>query len=340
MAVAPVVVVVIIAMIIIMIVVVAQLQRVRDAVVALQPRNGDAHVPLLADPAEAAGHLPGARTGILHPAARFRLFGGLATLGRSRLAQVPREQIAARAIIPRFQEAAVRMGHQPRSTQRDVDRAGNRPLVGIAAQRPQRIDVRKLFRNLPHDPPVGHIHHTADRPGSIQKGGRAANDLHPVGCQRIDRNRMVDRRVGDVEAADPVGQDPDPLAIKAPQDRARGIRAKEGGRHARLLGQGFADGRTGVPRQGFTLQHADSRRQAEPFPLERGRYNDIGPDRVMHTLRIISVRRGGRQDRGNEKKGSDRQTEAPWKTSSAGPPKCYNITRQVLVRRVETNCDN
>ena len=95
----------------------------------------------------------------------------------------------------------------------------------------------------------------ADEPNSKADG--AAQDLDPVGGQRVDRDRMVGARRGQIEAADAVGEDADAVAAKAAQDRARGGGAEAGGADPGLLGERLADARADRVGKLGALDHRD-----------------------------------------------------------------------------------
>ncbi len=65
------------------------------------------------------------------------------------------------------------------------------------------------------DAAVERVDRAADRLAPEQQRGRPAEDLDPFGDEGIDRDGVIDRSVRDVECPDPVGQNPDTLALKA-----------------------------------------------------------------------------------------------------------------------------
>lgn len=120
------------------------------------------------------------------------------------------------------------MDDEPGAADRHVQRAGTAALIGIAAEAAGGIEVHRLADAGAGNAPVLDVDDAADRRGTEQQRRRTADDLDPLGQQRVDGDGMIDRGVGDVEAADAVGEHPHPLGIEAPQDRPRGVGAEEG----------------------------------------------------------------------------------------------------------------
>jgi hypothetical protein len=108
---------------------------------------------------------------------------------------------------------------------------------------------------------------------------------------------MVDAGVGDVEAADAVGEDSDALALEAAQDRPRRIGAEGGGRDPRLARQSLADGRPHVA--GKLLARHDRSAGQHVLPVAA----EAGDDDVLIMVGVGTIgglRRRGRSVFGGE----------------------------------------
>ena len=236
--------------------VMADLEAVGDAVAILEVAHRDAEIgAVLADPGDAARHIPSAGGRVFEPAALLRVFGHFAALFGGFGAQIFTENKAAGAIIVRFEEAAVDMGDET-AAQWQVERRRDVALARGGADAGIGIDMRAIG-HFTRDAQIAHVHNTADGARTEQQRRRAAHDLDAIGQQRIGRNGMIDRGVGDIEAADAVGEHAHAFGIKAAQDGPRGVGTEEGGRHAGLARQGFADGGTQLQLQRIALQHGD-----------------------------------------------------------------------------------
>ena len=199
-------------------------------------------------------------------------------------AQCGRQEEAAHTQIVRLVVAAVEMNDEL-AADRNVDQGIARAVAGGAAVAQQALDMDRLVGHAARNARVDHVDDAAHRRRAEQKGARAAQHLDPVRGQRVDRDRMVDAGVGDVEAADAVGHDPDALALEAAQDRPGGVGPVGGGRDAGLPRQRVADRRTDVARQLLAAEHRSAGQHVGAIAAE------AGDDDVPGFLRVVSCRR-------------------------------------------------
>jgi hypothetical protein len=132
-----------------------------------------------------------------------------------------------------------------------------------------------------------------------------AQHLDPVRRQRIDDDGMVDRSVRDVEAANPVGQNADPIALETPQHRARRIRAERGRGDPRLPVERLAERRLELARQRRAAEHGSARQYVGLAPLERRGHDDLARRLAVKAIYCAIVcgapglgERGGGKDKG------------------------------------------
>ena len=195
----------IVVMIVIMVMFLGHFQARWHAIGVLAVRDRHAQIAAIADIGKAAGHFPHFRRGIGQLALQPRIvLDFLLVGGGGDLAHRLGQDIAAGAQIVGLAVAAIDMDDEILG-QRHLDLARTAAFVGGAAIGADRVDMDRLVRHAARDAAVDHIDHAADRRRSIEQGGRAAQHLDPVGGQRVDRDGMVDRGVGHIEAADAVG---------------------------------------------------------------------------------------------------------------------------------------
>ncbi len=215
---------------------------------------------------------------------------------------------------------------------RDVTGGTARTLVGRRSIGARRVETIAVLGQAARDARIDDVDDTADRRRSEQQRRWPAQHLDPFGQQRIDDDRMIDRRVRHVDRSDAVGQDAHAIdkmlpaiglsrrflnsssrdaveeanlvraieaseaeiaTLEAAQDRSRRAGAERGRRHAGLAGQRFADGRAQVPRQ---LGPGDDRGalQHVGFALEDRRGDDdVTRLRLRRGLHRRGLRRPG-----------------------------------------------
>ena len=106
---------------------------------------------------------------------------------------------------------------------------------------------------------------------------------------------MVDAGVRGVEASDPVGQHPDPLALETAKHRARGVGAERGGRDSGLPGEGLADRRAKLAGELAPGNDGGSGEHVLPLPGEAGDDDVLGMIGVgiVGLGRCLGLRGGG-----------------------------------------------
>ena len=232
-------------------------RAVGNAITIFQMAHGESKIgAVLADPAKAAADIPRPSGGVIDAAARLRRPGDVAAGFGGFPAQIVAEHKAAGAIIVGFKETAINVGNKA-GAQRHIHGRGDIAFARRRGNAGADIDMGAAFRHFTRDAQIAHVHNTADGARTEQQRRRAAHDLDAIGQQRIGRNGMIDRGVGDIEAADAIGEHAHAFGIKAAQDGPRGVWTEEGGRHAGLARQGFADGGTQLQLQRIALQHGD-----------------------------------------------------------------------------------
>jgi hypothetical protein len=92
------------------------------------------------------------------------------------------------------------------------------------------------------DPVVDQVDRAARGARAVEQGRRAAEDLDPVDQQRLVGDGVVVAGCRGIADRQAVFQDADPRTGQAPDDRPRRPRTVVAGVHARLVGQGLADG--------------------------------------------------------------------------------------------------
>ena len=172
------------------------------------------------------------------------------------------------------------------SAQRDVDGGAARSFVCRATVERQRIDTDRSLRQPAWNPRIDDVDDAADRRRTEQEGRRAAQDLDPLGRDRVDGNFVVGPDRGHVERPDPVRQDADALALQPAQDRSGRLRAKAGRGNAREPGKRFADAR--LDRAG-QLDLVDHRNAAEHI---FGAVANAGDDDRLILVLMGLLRRG------------------------------------------------
>jgi hypothetical protein len=121
--------------------------------------------------------------------------------------------------------------------------------------------------------------------------------LDPLSGERIDRDGVVGRGIGDVDRADAVGQHAHALALEAAQHRPRRARAERGGRNARQPRQRVADLRADVADQPFAGQHRGAGQDVQ-IAQEVGRHDDVLRLLLMEVIAGAASLRGGGGVRG------------------------------------------
>jgi hypothetical protein len=157
--------------------------------------------------------------GLVGMAFRRFLVGDRELLGAGR----GREHEAADAHVVAGAIAAVEMEHEAGVAERQVDAGAGAPLARGRAEGGDGIDVESLRRvgGPAGDATIEDVDRAPDRLAAEQQRRRAVKHLDPVRRDRIDRHRVIGRRVGDVDRADAVDEHSDPFALEAAQDRPR-----------------------------------------------------------------------------------------------------------------------
>ncbi len=232
----------------------------------------------------------------------FELFG----------AQRVTQHIAADAQIVALAIAAVDMRDDLRGD-REVHRCAAAALVRSRAIGTDRVDMEAILRHRARDAAVEDVDRAADRLAAEQEHGGAAQHFDALRRQRLDRHGVVSRGIRDVERAEAVGQHAHALALKTAQHRARRTRAERGGRHARHLGQRFADLAAHVAHQLVAGHHRCTRQQVEALKTRRAD-NHLFSRLAMHRVAARPVARlmvaglgkgGGGKDAGGEEEGGE-----------------------------------
>ena len=286
----------------------------RHTVEAVVVAVGHADRAAVADVGRADGGGPGPRGGVgqrtldrgVLGEVDFRIGIGQQAGGQRIGPQRRGQGIAADADVVGLVVAAVGMEH-PAPAEPHVGRARQRPLVRRRAIASQGRQVHGLVGHGVGNAAVDHVDHPADGRGAVEQRLRTAQHLDPLGQQRIDHRRVIDRGVGDVDRADPVGQDPHALALQAAQDRAGGRGAERAGGHARSAGQGVADRRAQRRGQLLALEHGDARQRVLARDGQRRGDDDVlGRTLVIVVLGVIVGRRligeGGRGGQGQDRR--------------------------------------
>ena len=102
-----------------------------------------------------------------------------------------------------------------------VERRAAGAKVGRAVDSGEGIEMVAFVGNARRNALVDHVHRAADRLTAVQQHGGAAQDLDTLGCERIDRRRMVDRGVRNIRRSDPIDKHAHALALEAAQHRTR-----------------------------------------------------------------------------------------------------------------------
>jgi hypothetical protein len=156
---------------------------------------------------------------------------------------------------------------------RDIARETARAFVRRAAVIGDTVHPVSFFRHAARDTRIHHVHHAAHGGRSEQQGGRPAQHLDPLRQQRVNDDRVIDRRVRYVDRTDTVGQHANAFALKAAQDRARCVRAEGRCGNARLSRQRLADRGAQLARQ-FLAGQDRCALQHVGLALPDGRGND------------------------------------------------------------------
>ena len=167
---------------------------------------------------------------------------------------VRRKDIAADMEIAGLGKIAVEMDDEMAADGR-VHLTIRRPLVGRRAVGQDAFGMDRLVRDAARDAAVDDVDDPADRGGTEEQRCRTAKHLDPVGGQRVDRDRMIDAGIGDIEAPEAVGEDADALAFETAEHRTRGARPEGCGGDAGLVRKRVADRGTEALGQGLAAQH-------------------------------------------------------------------------------------
>ena len=200
-----------------------QIEAGRHAIKAFIPAVGDAEAAGVGDEGGADAGGPGPRRAVGQAAAQIgqgvdrRIATGLCGGSRG-----PRQDEVADAQIRRSVVAAIGLDDDA-IADRQRDDTGDIALFRRRAIAAEQIEMQAFLQHLARDALVDDIDDAANRRRSIEQRGRAAQHLDPFGKLGVDHHGMIDRGVGDVEAADAVRQHADALALEAAQDRPRGV---------------------------------------------------------------------------------------------------------------------
>ena len=246
---------------------------------------GDTQVAGIGDQCRADASGPGFGGGVGELAAQaaargkidafVKLVGGFAArVGERGQAGGGGEDIVANALVAGLEIAAISVDDEL-VAQRHIDRAANRTFIRCRAVGGEHIDVGGFIRDDARDALVDHVDHAADCRRAVKQRGRAAQDFDALGEQRVDHDRMIGAGVRYVERADAVGEDAHAFALKAAQDRARGVGTERGGRDAGCTVERFTQrGAQGLS-QFLALNHRDARDDVLTVAGERGRNDDL-----------------------------------------------------------------
>ena len=218
-------------------------------------------------------------------------------------AQIVGKDETGNAEIVRGTVRPVEMGYEA-SAQRYVDRRTGFTQVTGRVRAHDGVDVHCLVRDAARDALVDHVDCTADRLAAVKKDRRPAQHFDAFGGQRIDRNRVVGRGIGNVDSADPVDQHLHALAGKPAQDRPRSTRSKAGGGDARHIGKNLAQLPVEIRIERRPIEDAGPGKQVELAQACGGDDDDAARihaavmDIVDHVFRFrrlrISILRSGR----------------------------------------------
>jgi len=107
------------------------------------------------------------------------------------------------------------MQHQPPKCNVASELTG--ALIGGAAIGADATQPEAIFRHASRDARIDDVDDTAQRRRTEQQRAWPPQNLDPVGEQRIDRHRMIDRGVRHVDRANTVSQHPDAFTLLAAQ---------------------------------------------------------------------------------------------------------------------------
>ncbi len=208
----------------------------RQAIAAGIMAVGQADHPRVRDKRGAARHIPGFAGCIGQGAANGGVGGEINRVGAGRLRQtragqclgptLGREREAADAHIVAGQIAAIDMQHEVACR---LHIGGNREaaLGRGRTEAGNGVDPRHaIFRQAARDTRVDDVDDAADRRRPEQQRGRPAQHFDALRQQRVNGHGMVNRGIRYVDRTDAIGQHADALALKAAQNRARGIGAE------------------------------------------------------------------------------------------------------------------
>ena len=106
-----------------------------------------------------------------------------------------------------------------------------------------------MFGDAARDAAVDDIDDATDGRRSEQQCRRPAQYFDAFGRQRIDDNGVIDTGIRNIDAADPVLQNADTLALKAAKHRAAGIGPKGCCRNTRQMRKRFTNRRAQLSRE-------------------------------------------------------------------------------------------
>ena len=197
---------------------------------------------------------------------RFFLFGPSQFFGTERR----RQDVAANAKVIAFPVAAVRVKHEAAVADRNVDPTAKAEFVRRRSITADRVNVGVVGRHSARDATIEDVDGAPNRLASEQEHRRAVKHLDAIGSDRIDGNGMVGGGIGNVDRADAVDKDPDPLTLKAAKDWPRCAGAEGRSGNAWEPGQSLAQLGTHVADQFAAAERGRAREQVEIAHERRG----------------------------------------------------------------------